>query len=291
MIFISTGRGITGGVAFYIRTALAPLVSLAKINERCGYIWLHVPNIVAQESLYLCGVYLPHKQSSFWKSSSIAVTDVLDDIAADVCKYQGKSATIVLMGDLNARTGIELDCVHDIYSHVSDCLGLGLPCVNTDFCKDLPVRSSLDAGHKSVIASTHGQDILQFCKTTGLVIFNGRMAGDVPGQCTLYQKSGSGSSVIDYFIGTPRLLSQGGKLHVMPLMPDTDHCSVRCYIPCTFAWNVMPGSVSSARPAHAMPAVSALIPRFRYKAGLAQQYQQQLASAMSEVSFDDTTRV
>ena len=37
----STGRGITGGVAFYIRAALAPLVSLAKINERCGYIWLH----------------------------------------------------------------------------------------------------------------------------------------------------------------------------------------------------------------------------------------------------------
>ena len=61
-------------------STLAPLVSLAKINERCGYIWLHVPNIVAQESLYLCGVYLPHKQSSFWKSSSIAVTDVLDDI-------------------------------------------------------------------------------------------------------------------------------------------------------------------------------------------------------------------
>ena len=63
-----------------------------------------------------------------------------------------------------------------------------------------------------------GLALLQFCCDTGMLIFNGRVQGDLHGSPTCF--SGPTGSVIDYLIGTASLLMQAATLRVLPEIPE-----------------------------------------------------------------------
>ena len=50
----------------------------------------------------------------------------------------------------------------------------------------------------------HGNHLLELCKSTGLVIFNGRLGAD-KGTGEYTRVDTTGCSVIDYFVGSPAL--------------------------------------------------------------------------------------
>ena len=91
-------------------------------------------------------------------------------------KFREKG-TVLVQGDLNARTGIETDFVES--DKYDDCLGI------CNFC-DHGSRNSED---KTV--NKRGRDSLDLCKMNDLLITNGRSVGDLFGKCTSHQWSGS----------------------------------------------------------------------------------------------------
>jgi hypothetical protein len=63
-----------------------------------------------------------------------------------------------------------------------------------------------------------GKALLQLCCTTGMLIANGRVHGDLHGAPTCY--SAHTASVVDYFAVSPSLLSQAAELQVLLEIPE-----------------------------------------------------------------------
>ena len=86
---------------------------------------------------------------------------------------------VMLVGDFNAHTA---ECV--------DYIDLGEEVLYEICIKSCPdelkmynckvTRSNQD----KTKCDSHGSKLLQFCKTTGIVIFNGKLQGDKIGSCT-----------------------------------------------------------------------------------------------------------
>ena len=94
----------------------------------------------------------------------------------------------LICGDLNARTGELPDYVEYDNLHILDILP-------DDYVVDTPIpRLSEDKA-----CNEYGQDLLQFCKNTGMRIINGRL-GDDAGVGRFTCVKGNGRSVIDYVL-------------------------------------------------------------------------------------------
>ena len=116
---------------------------------------------------------------------------------------QAMTAGLVLVGgDFNGRTAEEPDAADG---------------------STAPLRRSADP-----VLAGHGRALLQFCHTTGLLMCNGLVAGDVPAQPTSRGRRGDAQAVVDYFLACPRLLSLVRSLRVAPVPPGGgDHCHLR----------------------------------------------------------------
>ena len=78
------------------------------------------------------------------------------------------------------------------------------------------------------VLAGHGRALLQFCRTTGLLVCNGRVAGDVPAQPTSRGVRGDAQAVVDYFLADPQLLPLVRSLRVAPApLGGSDHCHLR----------------------------------------------------------------
>ena len=200
-VLVGSGRNY-GGVAMFVRT---PLLSHASIWKSClehGYVWLQLKGIIhSQTSPFICCCYLPPHDSMYFAHSGVSPSQVLDAIQFDVATLQAAGHLLLIAGDLNARTGQHQDCVVDVLPDVSCML---------DVPVTVPTRVNTD-----VITSPQGKLLLDFCLGSGLVIFNGRCPGDLHGSFTLHSHNG-GFSCVDYFLGSPELLSNVHSLRVCP---------------------------------------------------------------------------
>ena len=91
---------------------------------------------------------------------------------ADVAKYEGKGAEVIIFGDMNTRTAQENHFLQSIDDNDIDDY---LP-IPDDFELDYTTikKNTLD---KTEI-SGHGKDSLNFSKSTGFRIINGRLRED-----------------------------------------------------------------------------------------------------------------
>ena len=94
-------------------------------------------------------------------------------------------------------------------------------------------RSSMDRRD----IDTYGHDLLEMCKTTELVILNGRVGSDEGiGQYTCTRPNGR--TVVDYMMCSPELLKYVTDFRVLSKVPESDHHMLRAAIQCQRKINV-----------------------------------------------------
>jgi hypothetical protein len=159
-------------------------------------------------------VYVPPKGSPY------ADEGLFDNSTAEVGMIQDLGGSILLTGDFNARTSVTDDYVNCRYfaDHMPDMLPLG-----NDFPEVLPERHNSDKGG---LKGWHNE-FLDLCRSSGLFILNGRIAGDESGECTCF--ANGGSNLVDYMVASPALFDCATSLvvHKCPLFCgkgcDFDH--------------------------------------------------------------------
>jgi len=157
-----------------------------------------------ENDLYLCNAYIPPESSS--KSSNESPFEILSN---DICKYSNLG-DIVVLGDLNARTGQLIENHFDTFTF------------------DNPITDGLcftkNRQNRDIKVNNYGKTLIDLCSAADLTILNGRFAGDLKGDFTCYHYNGS--SVVDYCIVRNSLLSDVQYVNVSPISEFSDHCHV-----------------------------------------------------------------
>jgi hypothetical protein len=173
-----------GGIAVLIKNSIKHgVIHLPSKNENYHWIKLKKSFFSLQNDTFVCIAHIPPHNSTY----TIRTGDtVLDDISRDILTYS-KLRSIVLSGDLNARTGIKEDFIlNDDNSHVH---------LQQDYEPD---HSMLTRGNQDITISPRGNALLELCTEGRLRILNGRTLGDCIGKYTCHNSLGS--SVVDYCI-------------------------------------------------------------------------------------------
>jgi sorting nexin-29 len=165
-----------------------------EINNNGHGLWTKINN---NGKLLSVGVYyIPHENSPYWHS------ELFDGILEDINEIECDE--MIIMGDLNARTGLLDDQLSERRS------GDEIQCrVNAD---------------QSV--NNNGRQLIELCRTTEMLIANGRY-GVESSKMTCH--TANGSSVVDYILVSQGLLNDIEQLNVEdhnPALSDV-HCVVR----------------------------------------------------------------
>jgi len=197
-----------GGVSVLIKNKHSDLVFHIK-SASPNIIWCHLKRQLfgINSDIYLAAVYLPPLQSQ-----RKAGEDVLSVLEQEIHKYS-KQGKIILLGDLNARTGTLNDFIEN------DCCDF-LPdddAYNLD--KNWPKRNNED-----YTVNKLGGEVLRLCVGNKLRILNGRATGDLDGKLTSYQSNGA--STVDYGIVSEDLQNTVLGFQIQHLTPYSDHCPI-----------------------------------------------------------------
>ncbi len=136
--------------------------------------------------------------------------------------------SVKICGDLNSRTSVESDCP-ETYAHNEMCDNDEPDIVASTYEADLtlPNRCSQDS-----IVNTQGKLLLDFCKSTGLRIVNGRLSDDKHlGKFTFHRLMKKGEtkmarSTIDYLLVPSSCFKDILFFNIDDKVPESDHCSL-----------------------------------------------------------------
>ena len=141
--------------------------------------------------------------------SKAAQTDQkINNLTEDIISFQ-KKGDVMIMGDLNAKTGTLDDTIPpDKSDELFDLLLEEPP----------PKRNSQDGA-----VNPRGNDLLDMCRSLDLNIVNGRKTGDVFGKYTCFKWNGN--SVVDYLITSSSVFQKNSMFEVGEFLPWlSDHC-------------------------------------------------------------------
>ena len=176
------------GLACYAKDAIFPSLTVINVNTSGSIVELRmVTGSDTARALTLVCAYIPPCGSTAVDLQRLDVWGVLRELVSGAML----SSDVMILGDLNARTGTLPDFVSGCPTSFH-----GPPPVGT------PRRS------KDVVSSgcvnAHGRALSALCRGTGMRIVNGRTSGDQHGEFTF--QSMQGPSVIDYVVACPSLM-------------------------------------------------------------------------------------
>jgi len=193
----------------FVRTNIAPFISVVPAHNNETTLWLKLQGLVEKEPTFIGICYAPPQSSSTYVHAS--AVDPFDSMAVSFATFQGSGGKVLFAGDLNARTG-SLSDIHDAADDENNTHWPHYPPLLHPTCKP-PQRANKDA-----IINSFGRKLVQVCQETGMYILNGRTAGDGDGHLTC-----QGSSTVDYFLASSNCLNQATSLRVLSSIPDSDH--------------------------------------------------------------------
>ena len=215
----------SGGIAVLVHERCGAAVSLWQADGQHApspyHLWLRFDDAhCLQKTLFLAAAYLPPYRSKYGLKSCTELEEyftVLGDEVAAVSATPG-GADVLLCGDFNSHTGnlpdwedhsaVLLNALEEAAEEVL------LPCVvDGAACVPVPRASGCTAA-----VCEQGRALLQLCCCTGLLIANGRVHGDLAGSPTCY--TSHSSSVVDYFVASPSVVSQAAEMQVLPEVPE-----------------------------------------------------------------------
>ena len=179
-----------GGIIITMKESLRNSIKI--IESTCKHmVWLELnsTHFGLEKPLYICIIYIPPYESKIYGDDKYVIYDMLENY---IVKY-GSIGNILIMGDLNGRTGVRNDLLE---LHKLD-----------DLCEfeDINLYESIKYHRMNSDLQTNsfGNRLLDLCKHSKKVILNGRAFGDLQGQTTCFKYNGS--SVVDYGICSPQL--------------------------------------------------------------------------------------
>ena len=161
-----------------------------------------------QKNFLIVASYIHDVTSTYYNDK------IFDELQRDILTFCTDYKPVMLIGDLNGRTG----SLNDLYEEP-----------DTQFCSpitqrklslNVPIRINCD-----VLVNSHGEKIIKLCKTFDLIILNGRLKGDAVGNFTHLNKN-NGPSAIDYCICSNELYDCIDNFIVLPLTGLSDHSKI-----------------------------------------------------------------
>jgi exonuclease III len=199
----------SGGIIVLCKQGLQNIIKVLKISK--NFIWVEISKNVIQNlenNLVMVSAYIHDASSTYFKPP------IFDELSADIVKFCDEKTPLILMGDLNSRTGVEDEKFVD---KIIDSLS----CIETNNTSiDLPPRKNCDP-----VVNSHGKNLINICRTFNLKILNGRKPGDPIGINT-YNDINLGSSTIDYGICSQEFYEHVKNFMVLPQNEISDHCKI-----------------------------------------------------------------
>ena len=197
----------SGGLAYFAKPGISKFVVPIN-NDDKDTIWIKIKKdiIDKKHDIYVGTVYLPPYRNNQDNSKKIL------DLFEEVLTFQ-KKGMVILQGDFNARTNVNIDTVTgDKYD----------PTLVTNHHAEIPCRNSED----KVPADHRGKELVELCKSLGLITLNGRKIGDLFGNFTSFQWNGN--SVVDYVLVDRSLFPSISFFRIGNFIPWlSDHCATR----------------------------------------------------------------
>ena len=198
------GPKISGGLAVFVKNDLEHVVQpIITENEDSIWIKLKRNDLGEREDIYIGTFYMSpsHKRNQ-------NKTDLFTILNEEINFFKNKG-TVLIQGDLNARTGLKEDFItHDKFD---ETFGI-------ENHYDKHKRNSED-----LVVNQRGGELLDFCKTNDYLIVNGRKLGDIFGKYTSHQWNGS--SVVDYVLTTTTNIDNISSFSIGDFVPWlSDHC-------------------------------------------------------------------
>ena len=173
------GPKIAGGIGVFVKEEILNSVTVVE-NKNIDSIWVRIRNGKEKKNDLYLGTYYVSPDSQKSKKN-----DFFHSINEEIVHFS-KKGDIIIQGDLNGRTGEDLDFIE---SDKFDA-DLGIDDLNKD---NQILRNSEDK-----VKNQRGEQCLDLCKLNDLLILNGRLTGDIFGKLTCH--NWNGSSVVDYCI-------------------------------------------------------------------------------------------
>ena len=207
---VNTRKGrYSGGISIYFKSKLKGKIQIVE-KEQCGIMWIKLCKTLFtfDSDVYICSSYIKPRDSRVLLAEDI---DMFEQIESGVEKYKmlGK---VFITGDLNSRTSNEPDFL--IFDNYLDNN------VELELNNNIMQRVSKDK-----ILDDHGKRLLQLCKSTNLLIGNGRLCKDTcDGEYTFINSNGC--SVVDYLLLSHNDFNIITQFEIQPLNEFSDHCAI-----------------------------------------------------------------
>ena len=202
-----------GGLAVYVHNSISRGVSKLPTNGADSIlIRLNKEFFNLSKDVIIIFTYCSPENSSYLVRTQI---DPFEDLEGKIRVIEDDVETLVL-GDLNARTGTELDYIDNDNDE-------NIPTPEDMYETDSP--TNIPRGNMDRATNRYGQSLLELCKTVPLRICNGRKLGDILGSFTCYKYNGQ--SVVDYCLASPTLMNKISEFKVQTFLPTfSDHCAI-----------------------------------------------------------------
>ena len=176
------------------------------------------------QNIFLCFLYASPASSPYTTTLDY---DIFQELEKD-CNYFHAEGEIMIAGDLNARTNLDPDYVldeGDTFSPISQI---------DHYIVDEPLsRTNMDSSP----VDTHGEKLLDLCKSQSLRILNGRFL-DKGSYTRFPTRIGDSPSLIDYFLIESSLLGKVRSFNVKPLTHLSDHCCLHTSMNTDFCMDI-----------------------------------------------------
>ena len=213
-----------GGLAVYVHNSIIRGVSKIPTNgSESILLKLNKNYFNLSNDVVIIFTYCSPQNSSYLARTQL---DPFEDLEQKI-RLIDSNTDILLMGDLNARTGLGIDYIEQDYD---DNVPIPEGIYESDSPTNIP-RGNMDKG-----TNKYGQNLLELCKTVPLRICNGRKLGDILGSFTCYKWNGQ--SAVDYCAASPSLMDKIAQFKVHSFLPTlSDHCAISAKLKTNFFLN------------------------------------------------------
>ena len=209
-----------GGIAVFVHNSILQGVSKVPTQGSEAIILKLDKNFFRfAKDTYLVFAYCSPANSSYAIRTQLEPFSEIEQKLSNL----GPDSDILLLGDLNARSGNKADYLED-----EDNCDLTLP---ADYIAD--TVATFPRGNRDNVTNKYGDSLISLCRNAPLRICNGRKLGDTQGDFTCHKWNGK--SVVDYCLASPGIYSKVLFLKVSNFLPLlSDHCPLLTAVKCNF---------------------------------------------------------
>lgn len=188
--------------------------------------WIKIDREIIDEEndIYFAFAYIPEYNSNYYNIYNLDRLHLFECLEQDAVYFKSLG-NVFLLGDLNARTSNKVD-FNDLDSIHSSIMNIFDNVMNYEPDEIMNLRNSEDKG-----INTFGRNLLNFCKSSGYRLINGRSLSDKEGKIT--HISERGNSVIDYAMASVSTFRElNFDFNVGNFAEFSDHAPLYLHIKC-----------------------------------------------------------